>query len=249
MRYLRELRTLLGYLIWSLFAGILIEVFNRWFALLPHGYFGVSSAETENSLHQNWMRDYDPTLGLYLQADQLGLVDGASIYGYALQNPGRYTDPTGEFIPQLIGAALGVGLEYFTNKCATWKDLAIAGALGTVGGGISKAAFLRFGSRSLTRVTGKEWGHSLSKSWVNRNTTGALNRALNRRGGLNGSWTNPTRHFRHDGSRYPRGWRDLGERFGPTRGFLDRIPDWLKGTGAGAAVAAGIVGTDCECEQ
>lgn len=42
------------------------------------------------------MRDYDPTLGRYLQADPLGLVDGASAYGYALQNPGRYTDPRGE---------------------------------------------------------------------------------------------------------------------------------------------------------
>jgi uncharacterized protein RhaS with RHS repeats len=42
------------------------------------------------------MRDYDPTTGRYIQADPLGLVDGASVYGYALQNPGRYTDPTGE---------------------------------------------------------------------------------------------------------------------------------------------------------
>jgi hypothetical protein len=32
----------------------------------------------------------------YLQADPLGLVDGASVYGYALQNPQRYTDPRGE---------------------------------------------------------------------------------------------------------------------------------------------------------
>lgn len=42
------------------------------------------------------MRDYDPTLGRYLQADPLGLVDGPSVYGYALQNPGRYVDPRGE---------------------------------------------------------------------------------------------------------------------------------------------------------
>jgi uncharacterized protein RhaS with RHS repeats len=42
------------------------------------------------------MRDYDPTTGRYLQADPLGLVAGASVYGYALQNPGRYTDPRGE---------------------------------------------------------------------------------------------------------------------------------------------------------
>ena len=44
----------------------------------------------ENGLHQNWMRDYDATLGRYIQADPLGLVDGASVYGYALGNPSRY---------------------------------------------------------------------------------------------------------------------------------------------------------------
>ena len=49
--------------------------------------------QAEGGLHQNWMRDYDPALGRYLQADPLGLVDGASVYGYALQNPGRWTDP------------------------------------------------------------------------------------------------------------------------------------------------------------
>ena len=51
--------------------------------------------QAESGLHQNWMRDYDPALGRYLQADPLGLVDGASGYGYALQNPGRWTDPYG----------------------------------------------------------------------------------------------------------------------------------------------------------
>ena len=47
-------------------------------------------------MHQNWMRDYDPTTGRYVEADPLGLVDGASVYGYAMQNPGRYVDPRGE---------------------------------------------------------------------------------------------------------------------------------------------------------
>ena len=67
--------------------------------------------QSETGLHQNWMRDYDPTLGRYIQADPLDLVDGASVYGYALQNPGRYTDPTGEFIPALAwyGAAFTFG--------------------------------------------------------------------------------------------------------------------------------------------
>ena len=42
------------------------------------------------------MRDYDPTTGRYIQADPLGLVDGASVYGYALQSPQVFIDPRGE---------------------------------------------------------------------------------------------------------------------------------------------------------
>ena len=63
----------------------------------------------ESELHQNWMRDYDPTTGRYIQADPLGLVDGASVYGYVMQSPGRYTDPRGEqtYGPDL--PFLGVG--------------------------------------------------------------------------------------------------------------------------------------------
>ena len=53
-------------------------------------------SQLESGLHQNWMRDYDPTTGRYLQADPLGLVDGAPVYGYVGQNPGRYVDPRGE---------------------------------------------------------------------------------------------------------------------------------------------------------
>jgi uncharacterized protein RhaS with RHS repeats len=35
-------------------------------------------------------------MGKYLEADPLGLVDGASVYGYAGGNPGRWIDPRGE---------------------------------------------------------------------------------------------------------------------------------------------------------
>ncbi|MEQ6205024.1 RHS repeat-associated core domain-containing protein, partial [Sulfitobacter sp. HNIBRBA2951] len=52
--------------------------------------------QSESGLHQNWMREYDPTTGRYIQADPLGLVAGVSVYGYALQNPGRFVDPNGE---------------------------------------------------------------------------------------------------------------------------------------------------------
>ncbi len=51
--------------------------------------------QSESGLHQNWMRDYDPTTGRYIQADPLGLVDGASVYGYVTNNPMRRIDPRG----------------------------------------------------------------------------------------------------------------------------------------------------------
>lgn len=90
--------------------------------------------QSENGLHQNWMREYDPTTGRYIQADPLGLVDGASVYGYAGQNPNRYTDPTGEFIPAWAAAAaaaaggmINVGIGYTIDQiwgdgCYTWED-------------------------------------------------------------------------------------------------------------------------------
>ena len=59
--------------------------------------------QAEAGLHQNWMRDYDPTTGRCLRADPLGLVDGASVYGYARQSPGRWVDPRGEYCYEYTG--------------------------------------------------------------------------------------------------------------------------------------------------
>jgi RHS repeat-associated protein len=59
--------------------------------------------QSESGLHQNWMRDYDPTTGRYIQPDPLGLIDGASVYGYVKQNPGRWIDPTGEYCTEYTG--------------------------------------------------------------------------------------------------------------------------------------------------
>jgi RHS repeat-associated protein len=76
--------------------------------------------QSESGLHQNWMRDYDPTTGRYLQADPLGLVDGASVYGYARQSPMMYIDPRGELVwlvPVLAGAAVGMVAGYLQTGC------------------------------------------------------------------------------------------------------------------------------------
>ncbi|WP_421700991.1 RHS repeat-associated core domain-containing protein [Aliiroseovarius sp.] len=94
----------------------------------PHQWF-----QSESGLHQNWMRDYDPTTGRYIQADPLGLVDGASVYGYALQNPGRHIDPRGECVGPLayacggiiVGAATSVLIGYLLDEdCYTYREAA-----------------------------------------------------------------------------------------------------------------------------
>jgi RHS repeat-associated protein len=175
--------------------------------------------------YYNRYRDYNPITGRYIQADPIGLAGDANPFAYAMGNALRYSHPTGEFVPILVGIAIGAGLEWLTNPCATPRDIVLAGALGGLGGGIGKLTLLRHGPRALTREIGKEWSHGLSKKWVDKNTSGALNRFLNRRGGLNGSWTTPQRHFRHDNTRWPIGWRQMGERLGPTLQKLDRIPD------------------------
>jgi RHS repeat-associated protein len=51
--------------------------------------------DPETGYHQNWHRDYDPTLGRYLQADPLGVGGGLNVYSYAHQNPMQYLDPDG----------------------------------------------------------------------------------------------------------------------------------------------------------
>jgi uncharacterized protein RhaS with RHS repeats len=48
------------------------------------------------------MRDYDPATGRYTEADPLGLVDGASVYGYVRQNPGRWTDQNGQAATEVL---------------------------------------------------------------------------------------------------------------------------------------------------
>ena len=58
--------------------------------------FPGQSFRAESELHENRMRGYDPTTGRYIQPDPLGLIDGASVFGYVKQNPGRWIDPTGE---------------------------------------------------------------------------------------------------------------------------------------------------------
>jgi RHS repeat-associated protein len=66
-------------------------------------------SQTFADLYYNRYRDYDTTTGRYIQADPIGLAGGASPYSYAMNNPLRYTDPTGQ-CPWCLGLVLGGGI-------------------------------------------------------------------------------------------------------------------------------------------
>ena len=67
-------------------------------------------ADLETGLHQNWWRDYDPTLGRYIQADPIGLAGGSNLYGYANADPLRFTDPDGRVAGILVGPIVRAGI-------------------------------------------------------------------------------------------------------------------------------------------
>ena len=112
--------------------------------VLPANRFPGQWFQSESGLHQNWMRDYDPTTGRYLQADPLGLVDGASIYGYAGQSPMMNMDPSGQcFGPAVIYCAAAAGAAIYviwgwleSSECDpyTWQDAGWDAANGAVTG-------------------------------------------------------------------------------------------------------------------
>jgi RHS repeat-associated protein len=50
----------------------------------------------ETGLYQNWHREYEARLGRYIESDPIGLRGGLNTFGYALQDPLQFTDPTGK---------------------------------------------------------------------------------------------------------------------------------------------------------
>jgi len=56
----------------------------------PGQYF-----DAETGLHYNYMRDYDPAVGQYIESDAIGLLGGTNTYVYAEGSPTLHGDPFG----------------------------------------------------------------------------------------------------------------------------------------------------------
>jgi RHS repeat-associated protein len=52
-------------------------------------------ADVETGYSYNYFRDYDPTLGRYIESDPIGLEGGVNTFGYVHSNPVKKTDPFG----------------------------------------------------------------------------------------------------------------------------------------------------------
>lgn len=95
--------------------------------------------DDESGLHYNGMRDYDPTVGRYLQPDPLGLMSGqTNLYAYANNSPLAFTDPTGELGLGLGAAIAAIGIIVYVgitgSNSASTAESAIAGIPGPIGG-------------------------------------------------------------------------------------------------------------------
>lgn len=88
--------------------------------------------EAGSGLYHNWHRDYDPTLGRYIEADPLGIAAGQSVFSYVGQDPLNLIDPEG-LNPLLagrgafaFGQAVGRGINWYRNYRAAKAAAAAA---------------------------------------------------------------------------------------------------------------------------
>ncbi|WNZ57312.1 RHS repeat-associated core domain-containing protein [Microbulbifer sp. MKSA007] len=86
----------------------------------------------ESGLYHNYMRDYSPDIGRYLESDPIGIYGGINPYIYANSNSIRYVDPEGL---NPLGAMLGAlcAAVQGGGPCEIFFG-ALSGALGPLGG-------------------------------------------------------------------------------------------------------------------
>ena len=68
--------------------------------------------DDESGLHYNQFRDYEPTLGRYIQSDPIGQSGGLNTYVYTVNNPVLYSDALGlhpSLLPEMMSGEIPSG--------------------------------------------------------------------------------------------------------------------------------------------
>jgi RHS repeat-associated protein len=66
--------------------------------------------QAETGLNQNYFRDYDPTVGRYVESDPMGLIAGINTYAYVMSQPISRVDSTGLAIDPTQTCINGLGI-------------------------------------------------------------------------------------------------------------------------------------------
>jgi len=83
-------------LVWDQIIKPFGEVFSTPTSTTPTNWrFPGQYASANNSLSHNGFRDYDSSMGRYIEADPLGFGGGYNLYNYAFVNPVKFVDPRG----------------------------------------------------------------------------------------------------------------------------------------------------------
>ena len=112
---------------------------------LIRGFTGHEHLPEFNLINMNG-RLYDPVIGRMLSPDNYSQgmynTQGYNRYSYALNNPLKYTDPSGEYVQFIIGAVIGGFTGYIVGRQAgatggkLWAYIGIGAAAGALSGGI-----------------------------------------------------------------------------------------------------------------